>query len=106
MSNTKFSLLRASGWGRFGLAAAVAVLFMTPMLWALGAFGAGDEGLHRATIFGFSGLWLFMVAGYVVGWALKGFMYRIKDSDDESGGEETAHRPPSPPPGAHRPPPR
>lgn len=100
MSAYRFSWLRPNGWSRVGGAGAVAILFATPMLWALGVFGNGDDTIRRALIFAFAGMWMFVGAGYVFGWALRGFMVRIKDHDDE---EEGAHRPAGPPHGAHPP---
>jgi hypothetical protein len=105
MSTYRFSWARPSGWSRLGAAGAVVVLFATPMLWSLGSFGAGDDTLKRALIFLFAGMWMFVGAGYAVGWAIRGFMFRLKDHEDEDEGG--AHRPAAvphaPPPGAHRP---
>lgn len=95
----RFSLLRSSGWTRLGLAGAVGVLFGTPMLWALGVFGQGDDSIQRAVIFLFAGLWFFVGIGWLVGWAIHGFMVRIKDADDDDDGPA---RRPSPGP-AHAP---
>lgn len=110
MSAYRFSWLRPNGWTRLGGVGAVAVLFATPMLWALGLFGNGDDTLKRALIFLFAGMWLFVAAGWTAGWALRGFMVRLKDQDDEEGGghraaSPSAHasHPPHPPAGAHRP---
>lgn len=100
MSSYRFSWLRPNGWSRMGGVGAVAVMFATPMLWSLGLFGTGDDTIKRALIFGFAGMWMFVGAGYVLGWALRGFMVRLKDHDDE---EEGGHRPSAPPHGAHPP---
>lgn len=100
MSTYRFSWLRPNGWSRVGGVGAVAILFATPMLWALGVFGNSDETLRRALIFAFAGMWMFVGAGYAFGWALRGFMVRIKDHDDE---EEGAHRPAGAPHAAHPP---
>lgn len=101
MSTYRFSWLRPNGWSRLGGAGAVAVLFLTPMLWATGAFGTGEDNIRRALIFLFAGLWLCVGTGYAVGWALRGFMVRLKDHDDE---EEGGHRPAAPPAHAAHPP--
>lgn len=107
MSNIRFSWLRPSGWTRLGLAGAAGILFATPMLWALGGFGADDEAIRRAIVFLFSGLWFFVALGYTIGWSIRGFIVRIKESDeDEEGGHRPA-APPHPPTGggtSHRPP--
>lgn len=100
MSTYRFSWLRPNGWTRLGGAGAVAVVFSTPMLWALGWFGNGDDTIKRALIFAFAGMWLFVCAGYVLGWALRGFMVRLKDQDEEDEGGRHA---PSPSHAAHPP---
>ena len=108
MAAYRVSFIKASGWTRLGLAGAVGVLFSTPMLWALGSFGFADEALHRAIVFALSGVWCPIAVGYLVGWAVTGFMVKIKDGEGEekeSRRPEIPHRPtiPAPPP-AGRPP--
>jgi hypothetical protein len=105
MSTYRISYIRSTGWTRLGLAGAVGVLFASPMLWALGAFGTGDDALHRAVIFALSGLWFCVGTFYVVGWALQGFVIRQKVPDEDAD-EIPARRPPAapPPPPAGRPP--
>lgn len=93
MSTYRFSWLRPNGWTRMGGVGAVAVMFATPMLWALGLFGNGDDTIKRALIFLFAGMWMFVGAGWAVGWALRGFMVRLKDHDDDDG---PGHRPAAP----------
>lgn len=107
MSTYRFSWLRPNGWNRLGAVGAVAVMFATPMLWSLGLFGTGDDTIRRALIFLFAGMWMFVGSGYVLGWALRGFMVRLKEHDDE---DDVGHRPAAPPqasrppaPAAHRP---
>jgi hypothetical protein len=95
----RISFMRSSGWTRLGLAGAVAAVFATPMLWALGAFGTGDDALHRAVVFVAAALWFFTATCYVIGWALKGFMVRLKDPDDE-GDEPSRHPSHASPPSA------
>ena len=103
-ANYKFSLLRSSGWNRLGLTGAVAVMFGSPMLWALGVFGAGDEALHRGMIFLFAGMWFFVSVGFTLGWAIHGFMVRVKEAESEDDDEpRRSAPPPSAPP--RRPPP-
>lgn len=97
MSSYRFSWLRPNGWNRLGGVGAVAVLFATPMLWATGVFGNGDDNIKRALIFLFAGMWMFVGIGFAFSWALRGFMVRLKDDDDDVG-----HRPMAP---AHAPPP-
>ncbi len=100
----RFSLLRSDGWGRLGFAGAVAVLFGTPMMWALGVFGHDEGAVTHAVVFLFSGLFLFMGLGYAVGWAVRGFVIRQKEPDDEDGARRPGppagqgHPPASPPP--------
>lgn len=103
-ANYKFSLLRSSGWNRLGVTGAIAILFVTPMLWSLGIFGSGDEALHRGMVFLFAGVWLFMVVGYTLGWAIHGFMVKIRDADADDEGDDQPRRPP-PPAAVRRPPP-
>jgi hypothetical protein len=105
-ANYKFSLLRASGWTRLGVTGAVAILFATPMLWSLGIFGEGDEALHRGMVFLFAGVWLFMVVGYTLGWAIHGFMVKIREAEEGDGDEQPRRAPPPPPPPVARRPPQ
>ncbi|CDL01260.1 conserved exported protein of unknown function [Magnetospirillum gryphiswaldense MSR-1 v2] len=101
--NIRFTWLRPGGWTRLGVVVAVAIMFSTPMLWSLGAFGDGDEALRRALIFLFSGLWFGIGIGYAASWALRGFVLRAKDHDDDD--DEPAHARPAvrPPAPAHPP---
>lgn len=106
MSSYRFSWLRSGGWTRLGLAGAVAAMFATPMMWSLGVFGDGDDALKRAMIFLFAGMWFFVGVGYMLGWAIRGFLVRLKEHDEDEDGP--AHRPAAPahpPTGAppHRP---
>lgn len=108
MSNIRFSWLRPSGWTRLGVAGGVAIVFATPMLWALGVFGADDEAIRRAMVFLFAGLWFFVAVGFTIGWSIRGFIVRVKEAEDD---DEGAHRPaggahPPPHPPAARPPAR
>lgn len=97
MSTYRISYIRASGWTRLGLAGAVGTLFGTPMMWALGVFGTGDDALHRAVVFGLAGLWFFVGTFYVIGWAVQGFVIRMK-APDEDADDGPAHRPSAAPP--------
>lgn len=104
MSSYRFSWLRPNGWNRLGGVGAVAIVFATPMLWSLGLFGAGEDTLKRALIFAFAGMWLFVGAGYVLGWALRGFMVRLKEpEEDEDGGRRASSAPHPPAAAGHRP---
>lgn len=109
MSNIRFSWLRPSGWTRLGVVGAVAILFVTPMLWALGLFGEDDQAIRKAIVFLFSGLWFAIAVGYTIGWSIRGFIVRLKEADED---EETGHRPGAPAHSsaggtpAHRPPAR
>jgi hypothetical protein len=105
MSSYKVSFIKTGGWVRLGLAAGTAAALSAPMLWALGSFGHADEAIQRAIIYAGSGLWLFLATGYLVGWAIQGFVIRQKVSDED--GEDGPARRPSPPPGPppSRPPP-
>ncbi|MGE5503968.1 MAG: hypothetical protein ACM31L_06045 [Actinomycetota bacterium] len=102
--NYKFSWLRPGGWSRIGVAGAVALFFATPMLWSLRVFGEGDPAFQRALVFVLSGVWFFIGSFYCVGWALKGFMVRLKEGDE--GDEEAGHRSAPPARPAAPPPPR
>jgi len=98
----RFNPTRSSGWFRLGVAAAVGVIFVTPMLWALGMFGPSEDAIHRAVIFAFSGIWFSLGVGYLIGWAMSGFLVRVKEGEGEEGGgggrrSEAPHRPSSPP---------
>jgi hypothetical protein len=107
MSSYRISYIRSTGWTRLGLAGAVAILFGSPMLWALGVFGNGDDALHRTVIFTLAGLWFFVGTFYVVGWALQGFVIRQKAAEEDSDDMPPRRPPPSaPPPPAARPPAR
>lgn len=96
--SVRFTWLRPGGWGRLGVVVAVGILFLTPMLWALGAFGDGDDAIRRALIFLFAGMWFGVGVGYSIGWALHGFVIRSRDHDDDEDGGRPAARPASPPP--------
>ncbi|HLO76695.1 MAG TPA: hypothetical protein VK196_09605 [Magnetospirillum sp.] len=90
MSAYRFSWLRPNGWNRMGAVGAVGILFATPLLWSLGVFGWADDTIKRALIFAFAGMWMFVGMGYALGWAIRGFMVRLKDHDED---EDGAHRP-------------
>ncbi len=103
MSTYRFSWHRPGGWTRLGAAGAVGILFVTPVLWSLGVFGAAEDTLKRAMIFAFAGMWFCVGFGYMLGWALMGFMVKLKDHDEDEDAHK--HAPPSRPPaasGAHR----
>jgi hypothetical protein len=100
----RISFIKAGGWTRLGLAGGVAAAFTTPMLWALGSFGAGDEAIHRAIVHGLSALWMFIAAGYLTGWALQGFVIRQKAAEEDS--EDSPPRSAPPPPPRPAPPPK
>ena len=109
----RFSVLRSEGWARLGFAGAVIVLFGTPMLWALGVFGADQNAVVHAMIFMFAGIFLALGLGYAVGWAVGGFTVRLKEPADEdehrpaAGHAAPAHGPAPHPAGAQvRPPAR
>jgi len=102
----RFNPTRSSGWFRLGVAAAAAVVCVTPMLWAVGGFGPSDDAIHRAVVFAFFGIWLGIGVGYLIGWALSGFMVKVKEGDGEEGARrpEPPHRPAPPPPKPAAPP--
>lgn len=106
MSSYKVSFIKSSGWTRLGLAAGTAAALSAPMLWALGSFGHADEAIQRAIIYAGSGLWLFLATGYLVGWAIQGFVIRQKVSEDEADDRPPSRpAPPSGPPPSRSPPP-
>ena len=103
MAAYRVSFIKASGWTRLGLAGAAGVLFTAPMLWALGSFGFADEAIHRAIVFTLSGVWCPIAVGYLVGWAVQGFVIRQRVVEDDDAAAPAAHppsRPAGPPPGA------
>lgn len=102
--SVRFTWLRPGGWVRLGVVAAVAILFATPMLWALGAFGDGDEAIRRGLIFLFAGLWFGIGTGYAASWALRGFVVRSKEPDDDE--DSSPARPSARPAPAPHPPAR
>ncbi|MGE5546113.1 MAG: hypothetical protein ACM33T_04385 [Solirubrobacterales bacterium] len=103
MSGTyRFSWLRPSGWTRLGAALGVMALFTTPMLWAVGTFGHDDQAIPHAIVFGLAGLWLFLAAGLMAGWAVRGFLVRVKGGDEDA--DEAPHGAASHAPAASRPP--
>lgn len=111
MAAYRISFIRSNGWTRLGIAGAGAALFSAPMLWALGSFGFAEEAIHRAIIFALSGAWCLMALGYLVGWALQGFIIRQKVTEEDSDDAPPApasHRPPpaGAPPARGAPPPR
>jgi hypothetical protein len=101
MAAHRVSFIKAGGWTRLGVAGAAAVLFSAPMLWALGSFGFAEEAIHRAIIYALSGTWCLLAFGYLVGWAVQGFVIRQKVVEEE---DEDA-RPSAPPPSRPAPPP-
>ncbi|MDO8606692.1 MAG: hypothetical protein Q7R40_09165 [Phaeospirillum sp.] len=107
MAAYRVSFIKAGGWTRLGLAGAVGVLLSTPMLWALGSFGFADEAIHRAIVFALSGVWCPIAVGYLIGWAVQGFIIRqrVVEEDDDSipTPAATPHRPPPGPPGGGSP---
>ncbi|EPY03006.1 hypothetical protein [Magnetospirillum fulvum] len=102
MTGYRVSFIRSSGWTRLGLAGAVLCLFLTPMLWSFGLFGEGDVALKRAIVFAVSGAWLFGLGFFLVGWALQGFVVRVRSSEDEDE-HHSAARPSGAPPGRRAP---
>ena len=103
MAAYRVSFIKASGWTRLGLAGAAGVLLSTPMLWALGSFGFADEAIHRGIVFALSGVWCPIAVGYLIGWAVQGFIIRqrVVEEDSEDAAPSSSSRPPSgPPPGA------
>ena len=108
MCHGRFHSLHLAASGRLGVVIAIAIPLGTPMVWALGAFGAApDEALRHAVIFAFSGMWLGLGLGYGVSWALHGFVLRSREPEDEDDAPPArpAGRPP-PPPAPPRPGPR
>ncbi len=104
MSTYHFTWWRSSGWTRLGLVGAVVMIFFTPMLWALGAFGQDESTLIRSVVFLGGGLWLSIGAGYTAGWAMRGFLIRQKEPEADDGGHHgPAGHPPAHGPAPHRP---
>jgi len=102
MTGYRVSFIRSSGWTRLGLAGAVLCLFLTPMLWSFGLFGEDDAALKRAIVFAVSGAWLFGLGFFLVGWAVQGFVVRVRNAEDEEE-HHAAARPSGPPPGRRAP---
>lgn len=98
MTGYRLSFIRSSGWTRLGLAGVVLCLFFTPMLWSFGLFGEDEAALKRATVFALSGAWLSGLGLFLVGWALQGFVVRVRTAEDED-----EHQRPSGPPTGHPP---
>jgi hypothetical protein len=98
MTEYRLSPIRAKGWGRLSLPAAVAMIAATPMLWAVGLFDATAEPLRHAVIFGISGVVFCALVPPLFGWALQGFAVRKKPAEgDEHAGDhvEAPHSAPS-----------
>jgi len=100
MTGYRVSFIRSSGWTRLGLAGAVLCLFLTPILWSFGLFGDSDMALRKAIVFAVSGAWLFGLGFFLVGWALQGFVVRVRSSEDEDE-PHSAARSSGPPSGRH-----
>jgi len=101
MTGYRVSFIRSSGWTRLGLAGAVLCLFLTPMLWSFGVFGEGDVAMRRAIVFAVSGAWLFGLGFFLVGWALQGFVVRVRTAEDEDDHHASSARSSAPPSGRH-----
>lgn len=98
MSESRFNPTRQAGWKRTALPAVALTLLGTPMLWALGVFDGTADPLRHAAIFATCGLLLSLTGPWCIGWALQGFMVRLR-SEQESHPEpvhETSHRPGGP----------
>jgi hypothetical protein len=89
MIDYRLSVIRAKGWARMSLPGSVALLFATPMLWAVGLFDATADALRHAIVFGISGVLLCGLMPPLFGWALHGFAVRRKPAEDD----ETADHP-------------
>jgi len=92
MTESRLIPTRLMGWKRIALPAAVATLFGTPMLWALGIFDGTADPLRHAAIFGASGILLSCFTPWCIGWALQGFVQRQKAEHEPDHGE-TPHAP-------------
>lgn len=101
MGTYRFSWLRPGGWNRLGGVGAMCVLFGTPMMWALGVFGTGDDSLKLASVFLLAGIWFCVCLGYGIGWAVRGFMAKVKDGDGDEDSPATTREPPRPPVSGH-----
>jgi hypothetical protein len=103
MAEFSTSIVNANGWLRLGAATGIGLMFLTPMLWALGMFGASQEAIPRAVVFGVCGMLFGVSTLALIGWAMKGFVVRQKrqqDDDDDSPKRPAVPRPSSaPPPG-------
>ena len=82
MVDVHLSPVRVKGWVRLGFPGAVAALFASPMLWALGLFDGTAAPLPHAIIFGLSAMALFGVTPSLLGWALQGFAVRRKIGEE------------------------
>jgi ABC-type nickel/cobalt efflux system permease component RcnA len=91
MSAYRFSWFRPVGWMRLGMSAAMGVLFLTPMMWSIGAFGSGDDAVRRTLVFMMSGLFLTLAVGFMLGWSMRGFAVKVRDGEDEA--DSPPHRP-------------
>lgn len=98
MSESRFSPTKHSGWKRIALPGAMTTLFGTPMLWALGIFDGTADPLRHAATFCASGVLLFLVTPWCIGWALQGFILRPKAEPEARAepAQEAPHRPGGP----------
>lgn len=99
MSESRFSPTRLAGWKRAALPCVMATLLGTPMLWALGVFDTTADPLRHAAVFGLSGMLLSASLPWCIGWALQGFLQRLKsesDSHAEPHHQTPPHRPGGP----------
>jgi hypothetical protein len=92
MTETSISYVRAQGWTRLGLPAALLMLCISVMLWAAGLFDAAADPLLHALIFALSAVIAAAATPLSVGWALQGFVVRrkhVEDGDDHHAGGHT-----------------
>jgi len=94
MSTYRVSYFRPAGWLRLGMAASVAMVLITPMVWAVHGFGTGDDVSLRTLVFLIAGAVMPLVVAVIIGWAMRGFAVKVHTEDEE---DSPPHRPASVP---------
>lgn len=89
MTAYRLSPIRNKGWFRLGLVGAGTMVPWTVMEHALGHFSEGPQGVQQIAEFFFGGVILWLILGAATGWAIHGFVIRMKEEDDHESGHRS-----------------